>query len=388
MNQAVDRGSVAVIGGGISGLVAADRLTQEGFRVTLVEADNRLGGKILTQSLDGVTVEAGPDSFLARESWAVDLCTDLGLAEELVAPAIFGSHVWTPGGLRKIPADFTFGMPSSPIRALRSGILSVKGASRAAADLLSPRPLSGADVSIGSFVKRRFGQEVLDRLVDPLLAGTRAGRAEDLSLAAAAPQIDALARSNRSVILGLRSARRHGAPGTGPPPFLAIRGGMQVLVERLATRLRDRADVRTSTPVERLERGGEGSYLVHLRGQGALGVEAVVIATPAYSAATLLEEVNPVAARGVGEIEYATVVTITLVYPSSAGAVPAGGSGLLVPSSQSKTLAACSWYSTKWPHRAPGEGRLLIRCFVGRASTDTVTELDDRELVNRVTRES
>lgn len=383
MTAVAGRATVAVVGGGISGLVAADLLARREHHVTLLEADERLGGKILTEQLDGVTVEAGADSFLAREPWALDLCTELGLGDRLVEPAIFGAQVWIPSGLRRLPSDFTFGMPSSPVRALRSGILSPWGALRASADLLLPGPLTGPDISIGSFVRRRFGAEVLERLVDPLLAGTRAGRADEISLAAAAPQIDVLARKRRSLILGLYSARRRGSLATGAPPFLAPKNGMQIIVDRLHRRLERRADVHTSAPVEGLEGTGDDSYVLHVTGQDSIRADAVIVATPAYSAAQLLRTVSPVAGSELAKIDYASVVSITLIYDSSE-TISLEGSGLLVPSSAGKTLAACSWYSQKWPHHAPGDGRLVIRCFVGRAAGDAATELADNDLIGRV----
>jgi protoporphyrinogen/coproporphyrinogen III oxidase len=388
MTKPAERPTIAVIGGGVTGLVASDLLAGRGHRVVLLEAGDRLGGKILTERLDGITVEAGPDSFLAREPWAVELCRDVGLGDRLVEPALFGAHVWTAGGLRKLPPDFTFGMPSSPMRALRSGLLSPWGALRAGADLVLPGPLEGPDVSIGSFVTRRFGSEVLERLVDPLLAGTRAGRAEDLSLAAAAPQIDALARAHRSVIVGLRAARRAGGAASGPPPFLGLGGGMQTLVDRLEQRLAARgAEVHTGTTVERLGPAPDGSYVVQPPAEQPLRARAVVIAAPAHGAAKLLEEVNPCAAHALAGIEYASVVTVTLVYDAGAGSPPVHGSGMLVPSSAGKTLAACSWYSTKWPQHVPGDGRVVVRCFVGRAAGDASATLSDGELVGRLAAE-
>ena len=385
MTTALDPATVAVIGGGISGLVAAHRVAQRGHRVVLLEAAGRAGGKVLTEKLDGITIEAGPDSFLAREPWAVDLCKEVGLADQLVEPAIFGAQVWTPSGLRRLPPEFPFGLPSSPVAAMRSRVLSPLGALRASADLLTPGPLTGPDVSIGSFVRRRFGTEVLDRLVDPLVAGTRAGRADDVSLAAAAPQIDAMARSNRSVIMALRSARRRGSLGAGPPPFLALRGGMQKLVDRLVEELHGHGEVRTSTPVEELRRRPDGSYFVGLPFGDSIKADAVVIATPAYAAARLLKTLNPVAAAELRQISYASVVSIILVYDSTRHTW-LEGSGMLVPSSANKTLAACSWYSKKWPHHA-ADGRLVIRCFVGRAAQEAATELPDEDLVAIVTRE-
>ena len=253
------RRPVVVIGGGISGLTAAFELVRRGVRpVIVLEADERFGGKIRTEMIDGITVDVGPDSFLAREPWGVELCEKIGLAGELRSPAVFGACIWTGGKLKPLPPGFAFGMPASPLSALRAGLLSPLGAARAAADLFLPGPLEGPDVAIGEFVRRRFGSQVLERLVDPLLAGTRAGDPARMSLAVAAPQIDDLARRHRSLILGLRTARRSGALETGPPPFLTVAGGLERLVRRLVERLQPDAELMSSSAAFKINEARSG----------------------------------------------------------------------------------------------------------------------------------
>ena len=369
---------VAVVGGGITGLAAAHRLAQAGAEVVVVESSERLGGKIWTQRNDEVVSEAGPDSFLDREPWATSLCRELGLGPELVAPAHFGALIWTGKRLGQLPAGFPHGIPASPYRAWRSGLLSAPGALRAYGDLFQPRRLSGPDLSVASFVVRRFGPEVLEALVDPVLAGTRAGEAEFLSLAAATPPVNSLARKHRSLILGLRSQ-----PQSGPPPFLGIRGGMDRLVERLAGVLEGRARLLTGTKAHRLSSSSRG-FELRLEPGAPIEAEAVILAVPGYAAAGLVTELSPRAAALLKRIEHATVVSATLAFQPGAWAPPPDTSGLLVSRNAGRLLAACSWSSHKWPESAPADGSVVVRCFAGRAGRHPALSASDQELTGRL----
>src|SRR5215212_5113644 len=197
---------VAVVGGGVTGLAAAYYLRQAGVTVTVVEA-GELGGKIQTRELAGVPVEAGPDTFLARVPWAVDLCRELGLGDELVEPATGKAFLWTGGALHPLPERHVLGVPVALRPLLASGVLSKAGVARAALDLVLPRSHHGADPSVAEVVGRRMGRQVVDRLVDPLVGGINAGRADALSLAATARPIAEGAARSRSLVLGLRRAR-------------------------------------------------------------------------------------------------------------------------------------------------------------------------------------
>ena len=376
--------TICVIGGGITGLVAARTaaLSSSACGVVLLEADGRVGGKIRTDAVDGVTVEAGPDSFLARDPIATYLCNEVGLADDLVPPAVFGAYVWRKGTLRRVPAGWPYGIPLAPFTGVAAGVLSVRGALRASAEALWPRRLAGPDVSIGRFVARRFGREVLHGLVDPLLAGTRAGVADRISLAAATPQVDGLARTRRSVLLALRAARRAGEIETGPPPFLGIAGGMERLVDHVVKDLRGRVDIRTDARVQAITPTRRG-YIV-FTDTDALLADGVVIAVPAFVAADLVERLDSRAAVDLRAIEYASVASVTLVYPTDAPGAPPQGSGVLVPSGERLTVSAATWSTTKWPHLRPRDGRVVVRCFVGRAGLHPALELDDAALSARV----
>ncbi len=373
------RPQVVVVGGGIAGLAAAHRL-KEHADVVLVEAAEHPGGKFATTEVDGITFESGPDSFVAREPHVERLATEVGLGHELIPPAIFGAHIWSEGRLKRVPADFVFGMPPSPLAALRSGLLSRKGAARAAADLVLPGPLAGPDISIGDFVRRRFGSEVLDRLVDPLLAGTRAGNASDISLAAAVPQIDGLARRHRSIAVGLAKSKRAGTKVGEPPPFLAPRSGMSHLIEALVDDLSKTIEIRTTAAARRIERRGD-AYRVQLEGEVSIEGDALVLAVPAFVASDLLGDLNPLAAGGLAGVDYASVATACFIWPSGTVDVPPDASGLLVPSREGRTLAAATWFSQKWPHLAPRDGRIVVKAFAGRAAGDAEAGMGDELLL-------
>lgn len=383
--MAVQEPRVVVVGGGISGLVATRELVRSGLGASLVEEADRLGGKIATVMVDDIEIDAGPDSFLARDPAAVELCRDLGLGDQLVAPAVFGAYVWLGRDLRKVPTGFPYGLPVEPLAAWRTGVLTARGAARAAADLVLPGRLTDSDVSIGEFVTARFGNEALERLVDPLLAGTRAGRADDISLRAATPQIDALARSDRSVIRAVRRERRRGRLESGPPPFLAVEDGIARVVDRLHDELDGKADVQTGRRVTRIDIEG-GRYGLETT-DGDIDADAVILAVPAFVAAHLIEEALPDPAALLACIEYASVAVATLVFSPRSFASPREGSGFLVPSGAGRTVAACTWYSTKWPHVAPADGRQIVRAFVGRAAGDGSLAATDDELIARVVEE-
>ena len=369
---------VAIVGGGITGLTAAySALARDpDLKVGVFEGSERLGGKIRTTTVDGIRIEAGADSFLARDDDVVELCRELGIDGELHPPAVFGALVWTAAGPKRLPPGTVMGVPASIGAALGAEPLSLRGRLRALADLVLPGPLSGPDVAVGPFIRKRFGAEVLARMVDPILAGTRAGDPEKLSLSACMPLIDRAARTKRSVMSALPRA-------SGPPPFLAPKGGMSRLVDALAAAL-GAADVRTNAPVRAVRTGVEGYRLT--LDDGEIDARSLVIAVPAPAAARLLGDIAPDAAEGLRGVTHASVAAITLVYPSGALALPEGTSGFLVPNETGRMLSAGTWWSVKWPDTSPPD-RTVVRAFVGRSSGDPVSEADDDLLIERAARE-
>lgn len=349
---------LTVVGGGIAGLAAAWEAVQRGAEVTLLEAGPRLGGKIETGSVDGVAVEHGPDAFLARVPWAVDLCRELDL--DLVAPAVGRALVWSGGRLRPIPEGMLLGVPTGVMGVARSGLLSPWGMARASLDFVLPRtPLDG-DVSVGELVSRRLGRQVLDRLVDPLIGGINAGRADQLSATAVAPQVLAAAKAHRSLVVGARHTRTV----SDGPVFLTVPAGLSALVDSLVRQLRAAgADIRTHAPV---------TSLADIDGP-------VVLAVPAPAAAAL---VGGEAGGLLAGIDHASVALATLAYP--ADAVPTfDASGFLVPRREGRLMTACSFGTVKWPHWAP-PGQVVLRASAGRVGDDRALRLTDDQLTRRL----
>ena len=378
---------VAVIGAGISGLAAAHRLLTaptEGERpqVIVLEARERVGGVIQTGHFAGSAVDLGPDSLLARVPWAVELCGQIGLADELVAVAADQAHVWARRRLRPLPSGLMSGLPDGGRALARSGILGPLGVARAALDGVVPRRALSPenDESIASLLGRRFGRQVVERLADPLLGGIYAGDVRQLGVAAAAPALAAARALPRG---GLASALRAGAPQPSDDPlFVAPRGGLERLPERLAASLPG-AEVRLGAHVAAIEPAGRGMELVLADG-AHLTVDAAVLAVPAHSAARILDTSAAATAVSLRAIAHASVAVVMLAFERDELASLPVGSGFLVPRSAGATITACSWSTAKWPR--PSEDDLeILRCSVGRAADRQALTRSDDELVALVT---
>jgi oxygen-dependent protoporphyrinogen oxidase len=376
------RPAVVVVGGGVSGLATAyflSRATDQEIHVTLVEGGDRLGGKVLTQRIAGHPVDAGPDALLIRVPAMRSLLDDLGLTDAVVGPGANGAFVWSRGRLRPLPPSSLFGVPKRLLPLLRSGLLSPIGVARASLDLVLPRRRvpDGRDISVGELLRPRFGSQVFNRLVDPLLGGVHAGRADLLSARSAVPEIVALAGRSRSIYLGGRLASAQ--PAAAGPALVTLEGGLGRLVDALAATL---DDVRLNAHVDDLQRSGEG-YVLQLADGSELAADAVVLATPAFVTAQLLAEIAPDAAAPAAAVPYADVASLTLVYPTEALTRDLDGTGFLVPPEEGLLLVGCSWLPAKWVHLAD-PSTVLIRAMVGRFGDQRFVAMDDEELVGRV----
>jgi oxygen-dependent protoporphyrinogen oxidase len=379
-------GDVAVVGGGITGLAAAWELSGPAAggsptKVTVLEAGPRLGGKIDTLDLAGQPVDAGPDAFIARVPEAVALCDELGVGDELIAPATNAALIWSRGQLRRLPEDTVLGVPTRLRTLATSKIVSVGGLARAGLDLVLPADRSTDDRSVAAFVDSRLGREVRERLVDPLLGGIHAGSTEHLSLAATAPQLDVARCEHRSLRRGLRPSPRE--PGDAPAPvFLTLPGGLGQLVQRLAGQLAGRGvERRTGAPVEKLERS-DGRWQLGTP-QGPVVADAVILAVPSFVAADLVAPLLSGAASELDAIEHASVVLVTLAFPAGAVSMTPGVSGFLVPRVDGRLMTACTWLSAKWPH-VRRHGQTLLRVSAGRWGDERALDLADDELVARL----
>lgn len=377
-----ERADLAVVGAGISGLAAAWEGMRRGARVVVLDGAPESGGKLRTAPFAGVALDEAADAFLARVPGAVELCAELDITSELVAPATGAAYVFLDGVLRRLPAEQLLGVPTDVDAVAESGLLSAEGVAGARRDLDAPddRPPGGADESVGDLVRRRLGDEVLDRLVAPLVGSIYAGDCDHLSLQVAAPQL--AAARDRSPgdpsLVRAAGALRAEAVETGRPVFLAPVGGMGRLVDALVAKVGD--DLRTGAAVTGLLRDGDGWRLE----PAGVTAAAVVVATPAFAAAPLVAPHAPEAAQVLGAIEHSSVALVALAVPRSGIDGDLDGSGFLVPRSAGLRLTACSWVSSKWPHLAVDPDVVLLRASVGRAGDDRAVALGDEALVAAV----
>ncbi|MFJ5029276.1 protoporphyrinogen oxidase [Streptomyces sp. NPDC088560] len=373
-------GHVVVIGAGIAGLAAAHRLLGRGARVTVLEAADRVGGKLLPGEIAGVRVDLGAESMLARRPEAVALAREVGLDERLQPPATATASIWTRGALRPMPKGHVMGVPGTA--AALTGVLSAEGLARIGRDADLPRTEVGDDVAVGEYVAARLGREVVDRLVEPLLGGVYAGDAYRISMRSAVPQLFQAARSHTSLTEGVREIQARAAADrqTGPV-FMGIEGGVGTLPLAVADAVRARGgEIRTGTPVRELRREADGGWRV-VAGERALRADAVVLAVPAPAAAGLLGAESPVAAAELRSIEYASMALVTLAYRRAGLRLPEG-SGFLVPPVDGRTIKASTFASHKWGWIAKEDPDVVVlRTSVGRYGETEILQRDDAALV-------
>ncbi|ASU84425.1 protoporphyrinogen oxidase [Nocardiopsis gilva YIM 90087] len=380
---------VVVVGGGISGLTAAYRLTRAGTSVTVLESTPRMGGKLAASPVAGVPVDAGAESVLRRRPEALALISDLGLDDRVTSPAPAPASIYSRGRLRAFPEGQMMGVPGDLAALARSGVLSWPGTLRVAADLLLPGTSVDDDVSVASYIGRRMGREVVDRLVEPLLGGVYAGRADQLSLRATLPQIEQLAHGERSLARAVRAAKakQTAAPGGSGPVFATLRGGLATLIDALVEQ--SGAETITACPVRGLRRDGAGWTVTAGSEQAPreFAADGVVLACPAPAAARILDPLAPSAARELAAVDYASMAIVTLAYPASAFPRPPEGSGFLVPGREGRTIKAATFSSVKWPWlgealRAahPDTETVLLRASIGRFGEEEALRRDDAEL--------
>ena len=371
--------SVIVVGGGITGLVVAYGLAATGVEVELLERDDRLGGKIRTERLAGTAIDVGADAFLGRQPEARQLVSRLGFTAALRAPLTGRVWLGVEGGPRRLPAGTVFGVPTDLVALARSNVLSPSGLWEAIREPFRPRsgPLS-EDTSVAELVGERFGTEVVDRLVEPLLGGVYAGRADALSVRATIPPLAAVAEQPGSLLRGLREHRP--AP-SDDPVFLTLDGGLEQLVDRLREGV---PKVVSGVEVRSVVAARDGWSVVAT--DGAREADAVVLATPAWASASILEDISPTAARDLDHVRYASVAVISLAVPRAAMRRVPSGSGLLVPRSRGTLVKAVTWSSWKWPHVARAADPFLLRASIGRVGAPP-PQMSDEDLVGRVARE-
>lgn len=395
---------VVVVGGGIAGLTAAYRISRSAGLapdVTLLEAADRLGGKIRTERVDGFLLEGGPDSLFASKPQAGALLADLGITDRLhpAAAASRGTSVLRGGRLRPLPDGMNGFVPSKAGAFARTRLFTPLGKCRLAFEYAVPaRPDDGSDESLRSFAVRRLGVQAYRRLVEPMAAGIFAADPAQLSLAATMPHLRAAELEHGGLIRAmlaqrvaqrLRSRTATDVAAPPPPTLVAPVGGMGEIVDALAARLSS-VDVRLGTAVVEIADGDEGSYLVRTRtddgDETVLRAGAVVLAVPTAVAAGMVAGLDPSLAAALTGTAYTSTVTVALGFRSDEVGTTLRGSGYLVPASEGRTARACTWSSSKFAGRAPA-GRVLLRVSLGGPGRSGVLKQTDTELVAVARRE-
>lgn len=373
---------VIVVGAGIAGLAAADRLADRvpANRLVVLEAAPRAGGKVRTESHDGWLLEAGPDALLAAKPAGVALCARLGLASALIetTAAHRRSFIRRGQSLHPIPEGFSGLVPSRLLPLATTPLLSPIGRLRAGLELLLPGRAGGEGESVAAFARRRFGAEAWDRLMEPLLSGIFAGDGDQLSLQSSFPHL-ALAESRHGGVLRAMLARGPISQRGRSRGFLTLRTGMEEMIRRLVGRL-PAGVLRTDTPVHRLARLPEGGWEVESPGERRIRARTVIVATPAWAAAPMLRNHAPELAEALAGIPFVSTATVALGYPAAVVGRRLDGHGYLNPRREGGGLVACTWASSKFPGRAP-PGMVLLRAFVGRAGAEAEASLPDADLV-------
>lgn len=386
--QAGARLRVVIAGAGVAGLACAHRLLGAvrdrpvALELTVLDAADRPGGVIVTERIDGCLVEGGPDCFVTDRPWGIELCRRAGLADEIIGTGQQHRRSFILRGRRllPIPEGYQLLAPSRILPFAATPILGLGGKLRAACDLVLPRGPAADDESLASFVRRRFGQETLERLAQPLLAGIYNADPERLSLRATMPRFLELERQYRSVILGLMLARRRasqvartGVSGARYGLFVTLRSGLQTLTDRLASAL-PAGSLRLGTKVARLDPGDRDPGAGRAGGTGApwrvttyrgesFAADAVVLAMPACAAALLVRPFDDGLGGLLGNVAYGGAATVSLAYRRSDVPHPLDAFGFVVPRCEGRRLVACTFSHVKFPDRAP-EGTVLLRAFL------------------------
>jgi oxygen-dependent protoporphyrinogen oxidase len=375
---------VVIVGGGIAGLAAAFFLADAPVAVTVLEGSPRLGGKLSVSELAGAAVDEGAEALLARRPEGTGLIQAVGLGGQLATPGTTVARIWSRQQMRPLPRRQFMGVPADLDDLARCQLLSASGLARAREDVLLPATTRAGDVAVASYVAARFGQEVVDRLVDPLLGAVYAGRPDQLSFEATLPAL--AAESGRHAALSQAAAVLMPPAPAGPAPgpvFTTLTGGLGSLPAAVAAA--SGAQVRTSALARALARTPSGWRLTvgSAHDPSYLDADAVVLAVPAAPAGRLLAGVAGAggAAAELAGIGYASMVIVTLAYPAGRFPRPPDGSGYLVPAVDGHPVKAVTFSSVKWPHlQSAAPGLVFVRCSLGRVGEEALLQRDDADL--------
>jgi len=373
---------IIIVGGGIAGLSAAYYASKRlpDAQITLIETSDRWGGKITTDRVafgDGqFIIEGGPDTFLATKPWGVALCRELGLGDRLQGtnPHKKNTYVLNRDRLLPLPDGLAMMIPTNIEAILKTRLVSWFSKARMGLDFLLPAKAVNGDESLGTFVSRRLGREAYENLIEPLMSGIYAGDGDLLSLASTFPYLRDLELKYGSLARGALEMRKqmstNGKKVQGSrSAFLTPTTGLAEIVEKLVVSLEENnVDLRLNTRVSRITKY-QVHYAVELETGETLEADSAIVAAPAFVAAQILASLDPLLVSDLQNIPYASTATVSLAYRQSDLPRDLDGYGYVIPRREGRRALACTWTSTKFPHRAP-EGYALIRVFIGRAGQE------------------
>jgi oxygen-dependent protoporphyrinogen oxidase len=390
---------VIIVGGGIAGLSTAYELARRDVSFVVLERAPRAGGVIFSESIDGYTIDGGPDSLLVQKPQAIALCEEIGLGDRLVAtkpPRL--AYIQRNGRLHPLPTGSVLGIPTRIAPFLETRLFTWPAKLRMGAELFVPPRRDEADESIGAFMTRRFGREATTYLAEPLLAGIHAGDVDRLSIRSLFPRFVEAEKKYGSLLRAFHTPTPSTSPGATPSrdraprdsstggAFKSLPGGLSEMIGALVHRIGEHT-IRTGTTVARICRPPEGAasheqFTVATGGGDTFSARAIVLATPAYVTSAFVRDHDEALARLCAEIRYASTATVVLAFPRDAVRHPLNGSGYVVPRVEESSILAASWLSSKWPNRAPDD-RVLMRTFLGGARDPHALDYSDAELVSR-----
>lgn len=395
--------TVAIIGGGIAGLAAAYQLQVhaeqkgEALQFFLLEKETRVGGNISTEIKDGFVIDGGPDCFISEKPATLQLCHELGIQDRLMKTneSVRRTFILWKGKLHELPEGFMLLVPTNVSSFLRNSLISPLGKVRMAMDLFLPAKKAEEEESLAGFVRRRLGKEVLERIAEPLVAGIHAGDPETMSLISSFPRFIELENRYRSIILGMMKRRRHFLQeinkkkgGAQYTMFMTLKAGLSEITEALKARLVPQT-IQTGNAVVAVEKlrdeatGADWGYSLKLANGKSLKARTVILTTPAYTTAELVESIDPKLSKELLSIPYVSTATVSLAYKRKDVSHPLNGFGFVVPRLERRKIMASTWSSIKFANRAP-KNHLLLRCFVGGANNQHLSLLSEPEVVSIV----
>lgn len=393
---------LTIVGGGIAGLAAAYRtakLAEEqglDLQISLMEKDDYWGGKILTERVDDFVIEGGPDTFIITKPWAVDMCWELGISDRLhgTDPEKNATYVLKDQQLTPLPEGLMMMIPSKFTPMIFTRLLTWPEKIRMGMDFFIPPRNEKGDESLGNFVSRRLGRAAYERLIEPLMSGIYAGDGDQLSLNSTFPYLHELEETHGGLIKGALAVRRkrekgkrNRSPSENNGIFRTPKTGLAEIVEAYVVELEKMGvGLQLNAAVESLSSFPAG-FRLDVNEQEEVLTRGLILAVPAFAAGNLLEELDPFLSRQLNKIPYVSTATVSLAYPEDELPVDLDGRGYVIPRREGREALACTWTSSKFPHRAP-EGQALLRVFIGRAgqeedllwTSESLLEIAKREL--------